>query len=217
VFHIGLFLLIPNAFMAMSGFNGVPDEVPYTLLATSLVGLATTWSMSKSWVSFFGCVFAVLCALGSAGLCGKAAVEEVMETNECIRLVQEANQAAAAAAQAAADDDGEGASAFDVNAVQGIESSNGMACDFASMTDSVQSTIFCIVCMLLCCVTTLAGFCFLCARNHLMTDSVRKTMLKMSVDGTKDGAKMRMIEMLGGERSDGLGGSMAHKLKIKIR
>jgi len=59
-------------------------------------------------------------------------------------------------------------------AIQGVVGSNGMACDFASITDSVQSTIFCLVCMLLCLLTFLAGLCFLCARNHMMTDTVRK-------------------------------------------
>ena len=167
VFHIGLFLLIPNAFMALSegGFRGVPDEVPYTLLATSFVGLATTWSMSKSWFSFFGCLFSVICALGSAGLCAKAAIDEVVGTNECFTLMQEANAEVAAASG----EDGSSASAS-IDAVNDIENSDGMSCDFASITDSVQSTIFCIVCLLLCLVTTLAGLCFMCARNHLMTD-----------------------------------------------
>lgn len=220
VFHIGLFLLIPNAFMALSegGFRGVPSEVPYTLLATSFIGLTTTWSMSRSWISFFGCVIAVLVALGSAFLCVKAAADEVIATNECFQLMQEANEAAAAEAAAECDDDEEDCGGSNsVMAVQGVTGSDGMSCDFATITDSVQSTIFCLVCMLLCLLTTLAGLCFLCARNHLMTDKVRKTMLKMSVAGTKDGAKNRMIESMGGERTDGLGGSGFHRIQVKFK
>ena len=84
---------------------------------------------------------------------------------------------------------------------------SGLECDFGSVSDYAQGMIFCFVNFLLCVMTFLSGICYLCARNHLVTDSVRKTMLKASKSATADGATNDMIERLGGERTDGLGSS----------
>ena len=42
-------------------------------------------------------------------------------------------------------------------------------------------------------------------------------MLKLSTEGTKEGAKNKMIESMGGHRTDGLGGSGMQEIRVKVK
>ena len=66
-FHIFLFMLIPNALFAMSGgFKGVSPYVPGMLMATSTIGLTSTWSVGKSKGALCVAAFAVTLAFLAA-------------------------------------------------------------------------------------------------------------------------------------------------------
>ena len=213
-FHIFLFMLIPNALMAMSGsgFRGVLWYVPGMLLFTAVIGLTSTWTVRKSKSALCIAVFAVTCAFLAALSCIGGAVENLLDILECLELMQDALKESEEAKEADPNTDVSYA-----KALTDAQESAGLDCDFGSIADYSQGMIFCFVNFLLCLMTFFSGICYLCARNHLVTDSVRKTMLKASKSATADGATNDLIEKLGGERTDGLGSSGFEKLQVKLR
>ncbi|GMI10701.1 hypothetical protein TrVE_jg2344 [Triparma verrucosa] len=212
-FHIFLFMLIPNAFMALSGsgFRGVKSYVPSMLLATAVIGLSATWSVGKGKCAAGGAIFAVILAFLSALSCVAGAAENLIDVLDCLNIMNDAYETTNEAKE-----NGEEVS-YAQALTEAQESKPGLSCDFGSISDYAQGMIFCFVCFILTLLCFLSGICFLCARNHLVTDSVRKTMLKVSKSSTADGATNDLIEKLGGERTDGLGSSGIEKLQIKFK
>ncbi|GMI17260.1 hypothetical protein TrLO_g13403 [Triparma laevis f. longispina] len=212
-FHIFLFMLIPNAFMALSGsgFRGVKGYVPGMLMATALIGLTSTWSVGKGKLAAGGAILAVILAFLAALSCVAGAAENLIDVLDCLNIMSEAYETTSEA-------EGNGEEVSYAQALtEAQESRPGLSCDFGSISDYAQGMIFCLVCFLLTVMTFFSGICFLCARNHLVTDSVRKTMLKASKSSTADGATNDLIEKLGGERTDGLGSSGMEKLQIQFK
>jgi len=211
-FHIFLFMLIPNALFAMSGngFEGVKPYVPGMLLATALIGLTSTWSVGKSkgalCIAAFGVTLSFLAALS----CVAGAAENLVSILDCVEIMSEALDESERAREAGED-------VSYAKALTEAQEGSGLECDFGSVSDYAQGMIFCFVNFLLCLMTFFSGVCYLCARNHLVTDSVRKTMLKASKSATADGATNDLIERLGGERTDGLGSSGFEKLQVKLK
>jgi hypothetical protein len=66
--------------------------------------------------------------------------------------------------------------------------------------------IFCVVNCIMCLLCWFSGCCYLCARKHIMTEKIRKTMLKASKSATAEGEADNVVEKMGGTRSDGLDG-----------
>ena len=93
----------------------------------------------------------------------------------------------------------------------------GLKCDFASISEYGQGMIFSLVCSLLCLMAFFTGIAFLCARNHLVTDKVRKTMLKASKNATAAGKSDALIESLGGKRTDGLNTDFWGEMNLRVK
>ena len=213
VFHMTLFVMIPNAFMAMggSGFRGVPAYVPFAMLATSVVGLASTWTPSKTKISAAGAIVAVILALVTSLTCVLAMAVQADNTFTCYTVVSEAMEAVRVA-------DAEGEDVSYAEALVEAQESEGLSCSFTDIADYTQSMIFCLVNFLMTLVCFAAGSAYLCSRGHMVTDGVRKTMLKVSAAGTEDGRRNNLIESLGGTRTDGLGNkSGLAKFSVDVR
>jgi len=212
VFHVTLFVMIPNAFMAMggSGFRGVPSYVPYSMLLTSIIGLASTWTPSKSKLSAAGAIIAVLLALVTSLSCVLAMAVQAQTLADCAAIFQQATNDVAAAEAA-------GEQVSYAEAVVEAQNDGGLECSFTDISDYAQSMIFCLVNFLMTFVCFLGGICYLCARSHMMTDSVRKTMLKVSKKGTAEGDANDMIENMGGQRADGLASKGSEKLMVQFK
>ena len=220
-FHIFLFMLIPNAMMAMSGngFNGVKDYVPAVLLATALIGLFSTWASTKGKCSASGATFAVILAFFAAATCVLGAAENLRDTLDCLEIMDNAMtevQVLRDECERVGDDVCEDASyAAALTAAQ--DGAGGIQCDFGSISEYAQGMIFSLVCFLLCLMAFITGIAYLCARSHLVTDKVRKTMLKASKNSTAAGKQDALIESLGGKRTDGLNSDLQGEIIVKFK
>jgi hypothetical protein len=97
------------------------------------------------------------------------------------------------------------------------DGAGGLQCDFGSISEYAQGMIFSLVCFLLCLMAFFTGIAFLCARGHLVTDKVRKTMLKTSKNATAAGRSDALIESIGGKRTDGLDSDFQTDLVLRLK
>mmetsp|Transcript_24018 Transcript_24018/g.50076 ORF Transcript_24018/g.50076 Transcript_24018/m.50076 type:complete len:1092 (-) Transcript_24018:48-3323(-) len=240
-FHIFLFMLIPNALMATSGngFSGVKDYVPAVLLATAFFGLASTWSSTKGKWSRFGAIFSVILAFFAAATCVGGATENLNDTLKCLEIVDKAmedtqnNKDICDACKELYPDNDDKCNENDSNnkyasacsdvsyaaaltAAQDAEP-GGLKCDFKSISDYGTGMIFSLVSSLLCLMAFFTGIAFLCARKHIVTDKVRKTVLKASKNAAVVGKEEAIIESLGGKRTDGLNADFSGEVVLRFK
>jgi len=210
VYHITMFVLIPNAFMALSGFKGVPSAVPVALLSVPAVGLLSTWHPVHHGVTTIGAIVSVLLALGGCGMLAFVVYDQSMAVVTCTDLMESAYGRVQQAQL-----EGETVSYGEV--LREAQRGEGLSCTFTDLSDYAQSIVFCLVQMALLGLCFLSGCCYVCARNHLVSDSMRKALLKESKKGTAKGAEDGVVEAMGGVRSDGLGSSERKRWWAKLR
>jgi hypothetical protein len=206
VFHVTLFVILPNAFMAMggAGFRGVPGYVPYSMLATSISGWASSAVGQDHKSKRAGCMIflAVLMALVSALSCLLAMFVQLNLTYTCYQVFTDAQAAVLAAEEA-----GETVSYADaLTEAQNAAGEDGepVSCTFTDLSDYAQSMIFCLVNFLMTFICFISGLAYLYARKSMLTDDVRKTVMKATSAQTNEGKMNTILENMGGERGDGL-------------
>eukprot|EP00592_Proboscia_alata_P005791 CAMPEP_0194373536 /NCGR_PEP_ID=MMETSP0174-20130528/22019_1 /TAXON_ID=216777 /ORGANISM="Proboscia alata, Strain PI-D3" /LENGTH=454 /DNA_ID=CAMNT_0039152695 /DNA_START=309 /DNA_END=1673 /DNA_ORIENTATION=+ len=101
-----------------------------------------------------------------------------------------------------------------VEEITAVTDDETIDCNFSVMMDDIQSAAFCLANCILFILMTICGLCYYVARNHMLTDSIRKIMLKTTSDVTAEGSANSTMDKIFKDyrRTDGLDAGTKEKI-----